>query len=182
MKRLEIRTCWHWMTLVAAGLFFAVHYLPAAYLSHLTADFLGLPILYQDIVEHGHSAQGWAWCGSSFEFPDTPWFDTDMEDRPAAGRQHWIVIRSGCVAEALAFPGARRARMDSKGDLSSPQPPEQPGSEWDEEDIRQPDQQLGMSMGVSAQSVGDDDGRIVFATHEKHAGFFFEPAPAIGAS
>jgi hypothetical protein len=41
----------------------------------------------------------------------------------------------------------------------------------------------GVSMdGESRQSIGDDDGRVVFARREKPAGFFFEPAAAIGAS
>jgi len=69
-RRSNLKTCWPWILLVLATLFFAFHYLPAACMSMVNSDFLSLVAFYRDIVEQGHSAHGWVWGGASFEFPD----------------------------------------------------------------------------------------------------------------
>ncbi|MGB8356768.1 MAG: hypothetical protein WCD79_22920 [Chthoniobacteraceae bacterium] len=69
-RRFNIKTCWPWILLILATLFFAFRYLPAACESIVTSDVLTLVIFYRDIVVQGHSAHGWVWGGASFEFPD----------------------------------------------------------------------------------------------------------------
>jgi hypothetical protein len=65
-----LKKYWHWAILGGSVLFLAIHYMPAVYLDGLNSDMLIPMIFYQDIVQQGHSFQGWVWGGSSFLFPD----------------------------------------------------------------------------------------------------------------
>jgi hypothetical protein len=83
-----------WVLLAGAALFYVVRFVPGFFLATMDTETIVLPVFYQDIVEHHHSATTWGWGGFSALFPDVTvffWLNYLFRDGRLA-----LVLLEGC--------------------------------------------------------------------------------------